>query len=90
MKGWRFYEEFNDKGKSLSLGTVIAVDLETAREQLQLTDCYGCIAGLTRNANSQVCGSQCSPEYLTEQCKRISEARARQIHPELFKRLDND
>lgn len=40
--------------------------------------------------NSPVCSTGVSPGYLDEKCKRISEKMAREIHPQLFVRLDQD
>lgn len=40
--------------------------------------------------NSPVCTSTVTPEYLQEYCKKISEKQAREIHPELFKWLDDE
>jgi hypothetical protein len=38
--------------------------------------------------NSPVAGTSIDVSILRERCKRISEAKARQIHPLLFERLD--
>ncbi len=38
--------------------------------------------------NSAVCGGSASRGYLRTHCKRISEARAREIHPALFAYLE--
>jgi hypothetical protein len=40
--------------------------------------------------NSPVAGTGVSLAYLRERAKRISEKQAREIHPELFTRLDQD
>ena len=38
--------------------------------------------------DSPVCGCSISLEYLQTRCKRISESKAREIHPRLFDYLD--
>lgn len=50
---------------------------------------HECISAVFFHPNSAVCGSQCHVKYLREQCKRIPEAKAREIHPRLFDRLDD-
>lgn len=86
MKGFTFYQEFKDKSKRKSAGNVVA--------------CYGdifrsagayqreAIGGVYHHPNSAVAGTSVTLDYLTEQCKRISEEKARKIHPALFARLD--
>ena len=49
---------------------------------------YDAIAGLFRKQNSPVATTGVNPTYLWECCMRISEEKAREIHPELFKILD--
>jgi hypothetical protein len=46
------------------------------------------LAAIFDRPNSPVAGTAVSLEYIRERAKRISEAQARQIHPELFNRLD--
>jgi hypothetical protein len=46
------------------------------------------LAGVFAQADSPVCWTGFSWEYL-EECRRISEATAREIHPALFERLDS-
>lgn len=50
--------------------------------------CYEGMAATFDHADSPVSGTAISPEVL-KRCQRISEARAREIHPKLFERLDN-
>ena len=91
MKGIAFYLEYESahaKRRGESLGTVIAVYYDKskfARGAYQsngewMRDCVGTFEG----GKGDICGATCSDGYLREKCKRISEARAREIHPELF------
>ena len=98
MKGWRFYEEFKTQKRKVSTGNVIAVDT-TQRPYPMLSygingvgkdvqyQC-GCISAVFFEANSPVAGDGVSLYYVQHRCKRISEAKAREIHPMLFKYLE--
>ena len=87
MKGIRFYLEHKtpqDKRKDIHAGNVFARYLD--------------ISGFGRNVegagavynwpNSDCCHSQASIDYLWENCRRISEDKAREIHPALFEYLE--
>jgi hypothetical protein len=50
--------------------------------------CYEAIAGLFDRPNSPVAGTGVALDYLRQKCMRISEAKARSIHPVLFDRLN--
>lgn len=85
MNGYIFYEEFNtpaDKRTRRSMGNVSAVFGPRYNGKRDA------IAGVYSHANSAVCVTGVSLEWLRKSCRRISEARARQIHPQLFRRLD--
>lgn len=90
MKGLRFYEELKDKNRvgEKSMGNVIAIDTTTSL--FDGRGVYQVFAAVFFEPNSPVCYTGVAPKYLTEHCKRISEARAREIHPKLFERLDNN
>lgn len=95
MKGIRFYEELEHKNRKAekSKGTVVAVFYENGSFQTQVAPnkwewAYEALAGLYDEPNSIVCSSSVPWIYLRTQCRRISEARAREIHPLLFERLD--
>jgi hypothetical protein len=101
MKSYRFYLEHEtpqDKRRGVHTGQVIAIiDVMDDDFRLQyighdenrkLVCGYECISSLYSEVNSVVCGSSVSRQYLTENCKRISERIARQIHPKLFEWLD--
>ena len=88
MNGIRFYQEFKNKSKRESAGTVVAVLVGNGRFWSANKACYEALAGLFHHPNSVVCGTAVALDYLHDKCKRISEARARTIHPALFERLD--
>jgi len=48
------------------------------------------LAAIQDKPNCPVAGTTVSLEYISERAKRISEAQAREIHPALFTRLDQD
>jgi len=96
MKGIRFYLEYPNAAEKRKAtraelgnhsGNVIAV--------FEGTEAIGsngpqvdALAALFNRPNSPVMGSAVSLEFIQEKTKRISEAQAREIHPELFIRLD--
>ena len=93
MKGFRFYEELENKGRKSerSKGTVVAV----LYGEFWVGDCgdhhdiiFEGVRGVYDAPNSPVCS--CGPAfgYLRLMCRRISEARAREIHPALFAYLE--
>lgn len=93
MKGIRFYEELRNKNRKNeeSKGTVIAVFYESRwvdyRPGLAQV-LFDTIGSLFDEPNSVVCGSVASSSYLSEDCRFISEEKAREIHPELFRYLE--
>jgi hypothetical protein len=95
VKGYRFFLEHGskqNKRKGAHEGNVLAL-IDTMgdgfRPQL-MGDHYGneCIGAVLFYPDSPVCGSSTNRGYLSETCKRISEAKARSIHPNLFVTLD--
>ena len=90
MKDWRFYEEFEHKRKGVSAGNVVAVYLPTWTESLMLTKCVEALSALFFRPNSPVSFGGVSLGHLQEKCKRVSETRAREVHPALFERLDSE
>ena len=88
MNGIRFYQEFRDKSKHRSSGTIVAALVCNGHYFSSGTNCYAAIAGLFDRPNSPVAGTGVACDYLRQKCKRISEATARTIHPVLFERLD--
>lgn len=91
MKGIRFYLEHNskrDKRQNNHNGNVLAVIVANGywiRDSEIFQDAIG---ALTHNPNSAVCSTIVSDSYLRDNCKRISERKAREIHQNLFVYLD--
>jgi hypothetical protein len=88
MSGVRFYQEFSDKSKRGSTGTIVAALVCNGLYLSCGKICYDAIAGVFDQPNSPVAGTGVAREYLRQKCKRISEANARTIHPALFERFD--
>ena len=51
---------------------------------------YDCACAIFDTPNSSVASSSVQDEYLAENCKRIPERLAREIHPRLFVYLEED
>ena len=88
MNGIRFYEEFTDKSKRQPCGTVVAALVLNGSYRSSGTICYEAIAAVLDWPNAPVAGTGVAYDYLRQKCKRISEAKARAIHPVLFERID--
>jgi hypothetical protein len=84
MRGIRFYEEFTHKRKGISAGNAVAIG-ESNRDGT-----FEAIGALYDTPNSPVASTAVSDSYLFKNCKRVSEARAREVHPNLFQYLDAD
>ena len=84
MKGYRFYEEFKDARKGESAGNVLAVDVRHDRGRMALAG----FAAISDDPDSPVAYVGIGFDWLNQRCKRVTETRARQIHPALFRRLD--
>lgn len=93
MKGIRFYHEFKDTRKKHPEGNVMAVmtdkrgfpDIRFQGKEAMVD----VISAVFDHPNSGVAGSSASIKYLRSRTKRISEEKARKIHPNLFYYLDN-
>lgn len=97
MKGVRFYEELNHKNRKgeESRGTVVAVFVEngtwserTGNGELRIL--YEGIGAVQDYPNCPPASTSVATIYLREECRRIPEARAREIHPALFEWLDTE
>ncbi len=87
MENVRFYEEYEsprDKRQHKGNGNVFALFVWSGQDRSRL----GGIGALYDTPNSPVCGTGVSVDWLRKKCRRISEQRAREIHPRLFERLD--
>ena len=93
MKGYRFYEELTGKNRKgeQSQGNVIALHLRDDDNQPLYSPDWSmiCISAVYFEPNSPVCTCSVSWEYLSEKARRIKESRAREIHPNLFRYLEN-
>lgn len=103
MNGYRFYLEFpttyrkkksgkDNKGHS---GSVCAVVTEGEGARYIIRDPQNGVrvmsegfGGIYGDSNPPVSWTSFNHDYINKKCKRISEAKARQIHPALFERLD--
>jgi hypothetical protein len=88
MSGIRFYLDFRDKSKRKSGGNIVAVLQLNGAYWSSGKVCYEALAALFDRPNAPVAGTGVALDYLRERCQRISEAKARAIHPALFQRLD--
>lgn len=97
MKGYTFYLSYKtpaDKRKGTvkkpgqNSGNVEAVYGDTFFSEGQM--CRETIGAVYFHPNSAVCGGAASLEYLRKNCRRIPEELAREIHPVLFERLDQE
>ena len=90
MKGVRFYLDHKspaNKRKGKHVGNVIAVFVEPFFGRYGAI-VHEAIGPIFSSANCKVARTTVSAEYLRNSTKRISEEEARQIHPNLFKCLD--
>ena len=85
MKGLRFYEEMSDKRRGISAGNVAAVSTDPLFPGQRFPEA---LAAVFTYANSPVQVTAVDPNWVRKNCRRVSEARARHIHPKLFARLD--
>ena len=93
MNGFHFYAEYEDskaKRNKAMPGNVVAVSTDKGHSFYDMHDNFmlEAFTAVYDRANSPVCVGSVSPDYLRENCKRVSEKRAREIHPEMFRTLD--
>ncbi len=88
MNGIRFYLEFTNKYKRQSGGNVVAALVLNGSYWSSGKVCYEALAAVFDYPNAPVAGTGVALDYLRQRCKRISETKARRIHPALFARLD--
>lgn len=86
MRNTRFYVEFTDGRKRHPAGTVIAVNVETLAQRHDGN--YDGVAAVFAFPNAPVASTAVGRDYLATRCKRVSEQRARAIHPALFSFLE--
>ena len=88
MSGICFYQDFGDKSKCKSTGIIVAALVCNGLYRSSGMICCEAIAGLFDRPNSPVAGTGVARDYLSQKCKRTSEANARTVHPALFERFD--
>jgi hypothetical protein len=100
MKSVRFYADFKgkrEKSKTTVKGlwalaesginqNVLAVFYDTIPQRLD--GCVDCVGAIFYYDNSPVTFTSASIDYIDENCKRIPESLARQLHPMLFYYLE--
>ena len=90
MQPYRFFEEYADRDLQQSAGNVVAIRLEDGlviKDGRVLVRAV-CAGEHGTRPNSPVTATFFEGEYLGTHCRRITEARARTIHPKLFEYLD--
>ena len=90
MRGFQFFEEYGDAARGASTGNVIAIPGVEPSFVQPGGICFQviCASQEARTPNSPVRPAYVNVEYLGKRCRRISEMRARMIHPRLFEYLD--
>jgi hypothetical protein len=90
MRGFRFFEEYGDAARGESTGNVIAIPTAEPSFVQPGGICFPvvCASQEARLPNSPVRPAYVNVEYLGKRCRRITELRARAIHPRLFEYLD--
>ena len=95
MKNVRFYEELEHKHRKgeRSKGTVVAVFPDTGRIERNgdgtLHYVLDAVGGVFDQPNSPVASTAVDRSYLEQETRRIPERQAREVHPELFRFLDD-
>lgn len=99
MRGIRFYLEYSsptEKNKATRkqpgnhTGNVFAAFVENGSYPCGDGGCVDGVGSVFYQPNSVVVGTGASWKFLQENCLRISEEQAREIHPALFERLDQE
>ena len=85
MKGFRFYAKRNGSRECFAVYTEV--------DPLDFFECHGFagyegLGATFYHENSDVAWTAISVEYLRDNYRRVSEAKAREIHPALFAFLD--
>lgn len=89
MKGVRFYFDYGSakaKRKGGDAPNALAALLSIGTDGSGFVDV---MAALTDEPNSPICGTTASREYIREACKRVSEAEAYRVHPNLRARMEH-
>lgn len=99
MKDWKFYEELSKKDRTkghpgdVSKGTVLAVSTRPVRhDPVQHEWFYDGVGSIFAgdHPNGPVASTEVAWGYIEKHCRRITEKRAREIHPRLFAYLSDE
>lgn len=93
MRDVRFYQEFHNARKTKSTGNCLAVEVKLFRvvsTGKRYERVYDAIATPWDGENVMPCSASVSEGYLRSNCKRVTEDKAREIHPNLFTMLRED
>ena len=95
MKDFTFYLEHNspqDKRKGKNTGNVLAAEGKAYINRATGKAVVNALSAVTIGTPNTVMlnWGEVSPEYLRQNCTRIGEKKAREHHPNLFVRLEND
>jgi len=85
MKGFRFYAARDGRQECIAVYTEVGPQIN--RNAAGGVVVEG-LASVFARENSPVCWTGISTEYLRERYRRVSERKAREIHPALFRYLD--
>lgn len=89
MRYVRFYQEFTDRRRKTASGNVLAVLHGNGfYPDSEGRPTYEAVVALYDYPNSPVVSGSVRMQYLRTRCKRITEAEARLIHPQLFVVVD--
>lgn len=91
MKDIQFHLEYDssgDKRKNNHNGNVVAIIVGNGTFKSGDQWCYEAIGAVYFVPDSPVASTAISLEVMRERTKRINEKRAREIHPELFRYLE--
>lgn len=92
MKGYRFYKEYDspqDKRKDKPNGNVFATDEYQSPFRSEWGWNISGYGSVYPEPDSPCVYTSASMDWLRTCCKRISEHEAREIHPNLFKRIED-
>lgn len=90
MQGYQFYEEFRDEAtREISADHVIAVSPSdpVVREGAVVCNAFRTMRS-PESGEDVIATVLLAAEYLGTHCREVSEARARELKPELFEYLD--
>ena len=82
MKGYIFFEELD--GNRKSTGNCVALDMARRPTRDKVV---GFVA-VSHHPNASAVSSTIAPKFLIDYCRRVSEKKARKMHPKLFDRLE--